>query len=122
MDLLEQSQSGQVAQTPVIAGRASLSSRLARSPTDDECVLYRATLALQQPFQAGHVVPGGGDVSGTAGPQAELKQNAPVGRDVQPDLDLAFVHRRVVCKAKIDVLAIGVSTMQEEGGQVVEDD
>jgi hypothetical protein len=51
-----------------------------------------------------------------------LRRNVAISRHVQPGLELAFVHRRVVSKAKVCVLTIGVGPMYDESCQVIENE
>lgn len=44
------------------------------------------------------------------------------GRGIERELELALIHRRIVGKGKVYLVAAGITTMRDEGGQVIIED
>ncbi len=78
-------------------------------------------MSPQETTQAFHILLDGGQVGHSPGPQPICHWDVAIGSHVQSGLEFAFVHWRVVSKAKVRVLAIGIVSMHDESCQVIED-
>jgi len=119
MFLLLGLQSGQIAQAVVGVSDGQFVVQIG-PVADEEYLVQRPAVPLQETTQPLHVLLNGGQVSYSPGPQPICRRDVAIGRHVQPGLELTFVHRRVMGKTEVDVLAVGVGAVHDESRQVIE--